>query len=92
MSEHRESIDALVCEYLAGGGRIRKIPGAISATPDEVLRYLKAQKVDITVARAKHANAETKYLHGVEVINSKDLVQLANVHRRKQRLPPFELT
>lgn len=92
MSADRQSVDAMVCEYLAAGGRIRKLPGAISATRDEVLRYLKAQKVYISPARRKNAKTETKYSHGVDTISSNDLVQLANVHRRKQRLLPFELT
>jgi hypothetical protein len=87
-----QNIDELVSEYLAGGGRIRKIPDAISATPGEVLRYLKARKVDVARARPKNANTETKYRHDGEIINSTALVQLANEHRRQQQLPPFQLT
>jgi len=78
MRADRQQIEALVFEYLARGGRIIKVPGAIQATRDEVLRYLKAQKVNITGARKKLVN------------DSDALINLANVHRQRQGQPPFQ--
>jgi len=78
MSVDRQNIEALVFEYLARGGRVLKVPGAIPATREEVLRYLKAQKVNLAAARRK-------------LMNDPDaLIKLANVHRRSQGQPPFQ--
>jgi hypothetical protein len=85
----RQTVDALVCEYLAGGGRVRKMPDVTSVRPAQVLQYLKTQNIDITLARAKNANTESKYRHRGQIISWEALVDLANRHRRKQRLPPF---
>ena len=78
MSADRQDINALVFEYLARGGRVLKLPGAIPATRDEVLRYLKAQKVNVATARRN-------------LVNDPDaLIKLANVHRCRQGQPPFQ--
>jgi hypothetical protein len=89
MMVDRQTIDALVCEYLAGGGRVRKMPDATSVRPAQVLQYLKEQNVDITLARAKNSYNETQYRHRGEIVSWAALVELANRHRRQQRLPPF---
>jgi hypothetical protein len=89
MSVDRQTIDAMVCKYLAAGGRVRKMPAPTSATPAQVLKYLKEQKVDVTLGRAKNAYTETKYRHRGEIISWEALVELANRLRRKQKLPPF---
>jgi len=91
MSKDRQSVDALVSTYLAGGGRVLKIPAAISATSDEVLEYLKSQQVNVISMRKKNAATEAKHRQGVKILNSEALVRLANQHRRKQGLAPFEL-
>ena len=88
MSTDRQSLDALVFAYLAGGGRVLKIPPAISATREEVLEYLNSQQANIMSMSKKN---ETKHRQGMKNLNSGGLVRLANVYRRKQGLPPFEL-
>jgi len=91
MTVDNPRLDAMVSAYLAGGGRIRKIPDAIPAAPIDVLRYLKRRKVNIEPTRAKNANVESKYLHDGEIITLQALVKLANDYRRKQRLAPFDV-
>ena len=91
MSKDRQSLDALVSIYLADGGRVLKIPTAISATRDEILEYLKSQQVNVISLPKKNATAEAKHRQGVKILNSGALVRLANVYRRTQGLPPFEL-
>jgi hypothetical protein len=78
MRADRQNIQTLVSEYLARGGRILKLPDAIPATRDEVLRYLEAQKVNVTAVRAT-------------LVNDRDaLLKIANAHRRNQGQPPFQ--
>ena len=91
MSTDHQSLDALVLTYLAGGGRVLKLPAAMSATRDEVLQYLKSQQVNVISVPKKNATTEAKHRHGVKVLDSEGLVRLANVYRRKQGLPPFDL-
>jgi hypothetical protein len=89
MSIDRQSLDALVCTYLAGGGRVLKIPAAISATRDEVLEYLQSQQTNNISMSKKNATTEAKHRQGVKTLNSDALIRLANAYRRKQGLPPF---
>ena len=91
MSAVNQRLHAMVSAYLAAGGRIRKMPEAIPATPIEVLRYLRRHRVKVEPARSKNANVETKYVHDGTVITLDALVQLANAYRREQRLAPFEV-
>jgi hypothetical protein len=91
MSADNQRLHAMVSAYLAAGGRIRKMPEAVPATPIDVLRYLKRYKVKVEPTRAKNANVESKYLHEGETITLDALVQLANGYRREQDLPPFEV-
>jgi len=91
MSANNQRLHAMVSAYLAAGGRIRKMPEAIPATPMEVLRYLRRHRVKAEPARAKNANVEAKYVHDGALITLDALVQLANGYRREQRLAPFEV-
>jgi len=91
MSTHRQGVETLVSQYLAGGGRIKKIADAIPATADELMQYLKARNVDIEPARAKNANSASKFYHEGQLIGTDGLLQLANGHRREEEMPPFDL-
>ena len=64
MNKDRQSLDALVSIYLADGGRVLKIPTAISATRDEILEYLKSQQVNVISLPKKNATAEAKHRQG----------------------------
>jgi hypothetical protein len=90
MSADRKGIDALVCEYLANGGRIRRIPDPLPVGPAEVLEYLGSRDVTIEIVPRKDANSPVKYRHKGQLLSWRALVQLANGHRRRQRLAPFE--
>jgi hypothetical protein len=82
----------LIRTYLEGGGRIRKVPEALPITPQQVLQYLDTQQVVVRRVRPKSANSAPKYRYGEKLITWRDLVDLANRFRRKQRLAPFQLT
>ena len=89
MGENGQDIDALVAEYLAGGGRIRSIPDAKPATPGEVLAYLEERNIAVEVVMPKNARGATKYRYNSQLLTWDELVQLANGRRGKQHLPPF---
>jgi hypothetical protein len=91
MSTDRQSLGTLVSAYLAGGGRVLKIPPAISATREEVVEYLNSQQAKIISMSKKNAITQAKHRQGVKDLNSGALVRLANVYRLNQGLPPFEL-
>jgi len=88
MSANAQRLEALVSDYLASGGQIRKLPDALDATPSDVIRYLNRHKFKIERARA---NGSEKYSRDGATITLQALVQLANTHRMKQRLPPFDV-
>jgi hypothetical protein len=84
------STDALVQEYLAGGGRIRTIPEAMPVTAREVLQYLKTQQIVVKTVKGKNAHSAHKYRYGTKLLTWRELLEVANRFRRKQRLAPFE--
>jgi hypothetical protein len=91
MRTHRQGVETLVSQYLAGGGRIQKIADAIPATAEELVQYLKARNIEIEPARAKNANSASKFHHDGQIIGSDGLLQLANGFRREEEMPPFDL-
>ena len=81
----------LVADFLARGGIIRKVPPPDPTVAEDVLRYLQERKVD--VQRVKGCGeAELSYVYKSRVINLKMLTVIANRHRGRRYLPPFELT
>jgi hypothetical protein len=87
-SAHQEA-EQMIAAFLAKGGRIRKCPEARPTTVVDILQYLRSRSVKIEPLPSRGGRAA--YLLGTKAINSKDLVRLANGHRRRQRLPPFDL-
>jgi hypothetical protein len=85
------SIDALVQEYLAAGGRVKTIPEAMPVTAREVLQYLETRQIVITPVRANSAQSAPKYRYKKALLNWRELLDLANRHRRRQRLAPYEI-
>jgi hypothetical protein len=81
----------LIQAYLAGGGRIHKIPEAMPVTAREVLVYLETWRVVVTPKKGKNAHSAHKYRYKKKLLTWRELLELANRYRRKQRLAPFEI-
>jgi hypothetical protein len=85
----RQRTDALVSEYLESGGRIRRLPEAVPATPAEVLEYLLTRDVKVEAVPANNASDTAKFRHEGRLLTWSEILQLANERRREQQLPPF---
>jgi hypothetical protein len=85
------STEALVQAFIAGGGRVKTIPEATPVTVREVLQYLQTRRVVVTAIKCKNAHSPAKFRFGTKLLNWRELLDLANRYRRKQRLPPFEI-
>ncbi len=87
----RTQHETLIADFLARGGAIRKIPPPTPTVAADVLDYLQTRNVDAqAVARA--GESESSYLYKGQVINLKTLVAIANRHRSRRHLPPFQLS
>jgi hypothetical protein len=86
-----DSTDALVQTYLARGGRVHTMPEAMPVTVRQVLQYLEICQVVVTPKKAKHPHSAPKYRYKKHLLTWRELLDLANRYRRKQRLPPFEI-
>ena len=91
MRADRQVLDALVANYLARGGRVRTIPEDMPLTPLDLMRYLETWGV-VVEPRLRNAKGKIKYRHKGQLLDWPDLVRLANKYRRRQRLPPFQVT
>lgn len=83
--------ETLIADFLARGGTIRKIPPPKPTVAADVLDYLQTRNVDVQ-AVARPGENESSYLYKGQVINLKTLVAIANRHRSRRHLPPFQLT
>ena len=81
---------ALVAEFLAKGGTIRKVDTPAPAIAEDVLRYLQEGKVDVR-AVVEPGALGPKYIYKDRVITEKQLVMLANRRRKRRRQLPFKL-
>jgi len=84
----RTGHETLIADFLAHGGAIRKFP---PSKPTLVLQYLQVPDVDVQ-AVVQPGESESSYLYKGEVITLKALVAVANRHRSRRHLPPFQLT
>lgn len=76
-----------VAEYLKDGGHIVKVQEAVLASDQDVIAYLAA-----CGHRARYCEGDSKlYLCDGKRYGETALVELANQHRRTQRLAPFAL-
>jgi hypothetical protein len=91
MSTVRQEAEQMIAAFLARGGHIRKCPAALPTTVADVLQYLHSRDIEVATVMTRTGVKGAKYLYGAETLNSKELVDLANRHRRRQRLPPFDL-
>lgn len=87
----RAQHESLVLDFLARGGTIRKIPPPKPTVAADVLQYLQERNVAVEVI-PQSEGSETAYLYRDRVIHLKTLVAIANRHRSRRRLPPFQLT
>ena len=85
----REQQRSLVSEYLARGGTIHQLPTPAPTEPIDVLDYL--EECGFTVYAAPRGEGEPKYVFQGQVMTLQSLVSLANEHRAKRDLSPFQL-
>ena len=82
--------ETLVADFLARGGVIRRVPPPKPTVAADVLQYLQERNVDVR-AVPERGETETSYVYKGQVINLKTLLAVANRHRSRRHLPPFQL-
>jgi hypothetical protein len=87
----RPQHEALIADYLARGGTIRRIPPPTPTVAADVLQYLQDRNVDVQTVQGR-ADMDSTYVYKGQVIDLKTLVAIANRHRSRRHLPPFQLT
>jgi len=86
----RTQHETLVADFLARGGIIRKVPPPKPTVAADVLEYLQIRNVDVQTVPG-HSETEASYVYKGRVVNLKTLVAIANRHRSRRHLPPFQL-
>ena len=81
---------ALVADFLAKGGAIHKLPPARPTDASDILQYLQDHDVDVQPL-TDEGSTEPKYVYKGETITLKRLLAIANRHRSRRRLPPFQM-
>ena len=79
----------LVADYIARGGTVRRLPTPEPTDVQEVIDYMQDCRFD--VYPAPRGAGQRKYVLQGEVVTLARLVLIANEHRAKRRLPPFQL-
>lgn len=87
----RTGHETLVADFLARGGIIRKLPPPKPIVADDVVQYLQTRNIDVQ-AIARPGESELGYVHKGQVVTLKALVAIANRHRSRRHLPPFQLS
>jgi len=85
----REQTEAMVAEYLARGGRIQRVSAAKPPVAAHVLEYLQGRNID--VQPLPNEGGDQSYVYKGQVINLKTLLAIANRHRSRRHLPPFQM-
>lgn len=86
----RDQQQELLADYFARGGAVRRLPTPEPTEPSAVLQYL--HDCDFEVYPAPRGEGEPKYVCRGAVVKLQELVAIANEHRDKRGLPPFQLT
>jgi len=86
----RQHSAALVADFLARGGTIQRVPPPKPTVAADVVQYLQERNIDVQPV-PDHAGATTNYVYKGQLINLKTLLAIANRHRSRRRLPPFQL-
>jgi hypothetical protein len=87
----REKDGALVADFLARGGHIRKVPDAVRVSLGRVVAYLRAQNVSVERISASGPPTIRKFLCDGQRVSEQTLVSIANGLRSEQGLPQFQL-
>ena len=69
---------------------VNKIPEPKPTFAEGVLRYLREHNVDVQPV-IEPGEPVSKYTYKGQVISLKNLVEIANRHRKRRRLPRFKL-
>ena len=85
----RQQTAAMVAEYLTRGGRIHRMPSAKPPVAADVLEYLQGRNIDVQSLPSE--GGDPSYAYKGQVINLKTLIAIANRHRSRRRLPPFQV-
>ena len=85
----REQTEAMVAEYLERGGTINRLPPPKPPVAGDVLEYLQGRNID--VLPLPNEGGDQSYVYKGQVINLKTLVAIANRHRSRRHLPPFQM-
>lgn len=86
----RQQTAAMVADFLARGGTIRRVPPPTPTVAADVLQYLQERNVDVQPIIDPNGGS-TNYVYKGQLINLKTLVAIANRHRSRRHLPPFQL-
>jgi hypothetical protein len=86
----REQTAVMVADFLARGGSIRRLPPPKPTVAADVLEYLQERNIDVQPV-PDPGGVISNYVYKGQVINLKTLVAIANRHRSRRRLPPFQL-
>ena len=85
----RQQTAAMVAEYLERGGTINRLPPPKPPVAADVLEYLQGRNIDVQAMASE--GGEANYVYKGQVINLKTLIAIANRHRSRRRLPPFQV-
>ena len=85
----REQQDDLIADYIARGGTVRRLATPEPTTVSDILDYLRDCDLEVRTARG-HA-AGDRYIFQNKVVTLWELVSIANEHRAKRKLPPFQV-
>jgi len=85
----KEQQKHLVLDYFARGGAIRRLPTPEPKAIFDILAYL--ESCNFFVYPAPRGAGEPKYVHQGAVVTLQNLVSIANEHRAKRHLPPFQV-
>jgi len=87
----RQQTAAMVADFLARGGTIQRVPPPKPTVADDVVQYLQERNVEVQPV-PDPSGSTTNYVYKGQLINLKTLVAIANRHRSRRRLPPFQLS
>ena len=84
----REEQAALVADYFARGGTVKRLPQPDPLGASKVVGYLQDCNFDVQVTTK---DGQTRYVYKNAVVSLKRLVAIANRSRARRRLLPFQI-
>jgi hypothetical protein len=87
----RQQAATMVADFLARGGTIQRVPAPKPTVAEDVVQYLQERNIEVQPVPDPTGTA-TNYVYKGQLINLKTLVAIANRHRSRRRLPPFQLS